>query len=210
MADACASQLGSRSRLAIRTLVLLGLVHAGCVPVMVPAGEDEPPAQRCPAPVSPVQAMEICPDGSLDPFIQSVLELGHRHWDPQSRVGRANRYVDSYAGQALTAQLLVSVDESGGISAIDLAKSSGEEELDGLALAAFQHGESLAGPPACALREGVMRFKVDMCVEVVRPRRVRWQWLVPPPPTGSPKERTTALRWECKTTPGAIRRCERR
>jgi hypothetical protein len=154
-------------------------LNAGCVEFIPQDAAASPPQERCPAGASTLpESLSACPEGSLDPLVQTVSEVGQRYWDPQTQLDHPNRYVDRYGGRALTAVLVLGVNPAGQIAAIDLAKSSGEDDVDSLAVAAFQHGDLVAAPPSCAVRDGHMRLKVDMCVEVERPRgslwRVRW------------------------------------
>jgi hypothetical protein len=171
--------LRDRRRRPWQGLALVALLDAGCAEVVATEGAEQV-QERCFAGVTSVeQAMQMCPDGSLDPVLQGIFKVGRNNWNPQNDLGNPNRYVERYGGHTLTSVLVVSVDPKGRIAAIDLAKSSGEEAVDGLALSAFLHADGVSDPPACALREGMLRLKVDMCMEVERPRRWRWKWVEP-------------------------------
>jgi len=179
MPHAVELSLKDRRRRSWQGLALVAMLDAGCVEAVANEGA-EAPQERCFAGVtSVVEALKLCPDGSLDPVLQGLLKVGHSNWNPQNDLNDPNRYVERYGGRALTAVLVVSVDPQGKIAAIDLAKSSGEEAVDGLALSAFLHSDGVSDPPACALRDGILRLKVDMCMEVERPRRWRWKWVEP-------------------------------
>jgi TonB family protein len=125
-----------------------------------------------------------CPPELLDTFVQAVAERGHMNWDPQHDVSDPNWYVDRYAGKALMTVVGMSVDQAGDVAMVDVAKSSGDEKLDRMAVEALRKGGALRKngvllyPPACALTDGEFRFRVGMCLEVDQGRHetIRFGW----------------------------------
>jgi TonB family protein len=158
------------------------LLGSGCVVTSAASEGARPPREHCPFDSAPMQtAKNECPPELLDLFIQAVSERGHKNWDPQHSVTDPNWYVQRYGGKAMMTVVGMSVDQAGSIAGLDVAKSSGDETLDRLAVEALRKGGALLYPPACALTDGEFRFRVGLCLEVEQGRewngpRIRFGW----------------------------------
>jgi TonB family protein len=162
----------SAGRWPMKQIGALALVMCGCAITTSSSDPPELAQERCPFEGAPLEAAKTdCSPEVLAPFVQSVSDASHRNWDPQTTLANPNGYVSKYGGKALTAVLGVSVDAQGKVAAVDLARSSGDDTLDSLALNALPKGRSVLYPPACALRDGAFQFRLGMCLEVINPRR---------------------------------------
>jgi hypothetical protein len=148
----------------------LGVVlMAGCTVVTVAPAQPQPEQEHCPYDGAHMNsAKSECPYEIMGQFLQSVSDYAHKRWDPQRRLSDPNPYVEKHGGRALMAVLGVRINSMGTIDEVGLHRSSGVERIDNEALYVFHRGDSVLYPPACALREGAVRFRVGLCVEVVR------------------------------------------
>jgi hypothetical protein len=165
----------------------LALALSGCIVAAAPGKVTEPPQEHCPYDGAHANAFEAkCPDEVMGRYLQSVSDFAHNRWEPQRRLSDPNAYVDHYGGKALMAVLGVRVDSGGRIDEVGLHRSSGVEGIDTQALQVFHKGEAIPYPPYCALDEGSVRFRVGLCVEVIKPEEPHWpvfQWADPPAET---------------------------
>jgi TonB family protein len=166
----------------MKSFAVCALLGSGCVVTSAASEGPRPAQEHCPFESAPMQTAKTeCPPEVLDLFVQAVSERGHKNWDPQRLVSDPNSYVDRYGGKALMTVVGVSVDPTGGIAELGVAKSSGDDTLDHLAVEALRKGGALLYPPACALTDGEFRFRVGLCLEVEQGRtwsgpRIRFAW----------------------------------
>jgi TonB family protein len=154
-------------------------------------GRDESKAQRMPSPkdlipsvgvlakIAGAPANDFLPDDIADgegtflnsrefkfaPFFNRLKQSVSQHWKPLLEFRRRDPSGNIYGYQSRVTIVSVQLDEKGGVTNVEVARSSGVDFLDKEAISAFKRASPFPNPPKQLMKDGKTEFTFGFHIE---------------------------------------------